>query len=823
MVAPEFRMRQRFSWDPFSPEAWAELLGLVHVPLFGVASPATIPGKHAMLLDGTRGSFIMTAGDDPKLRTDATEWTWSANVRHALVIQLAEQSLYISRWDTRKAQGPFKMPRSGEDAEHVFRKLQSDDASRRGSVISWVMQGFRHIRHIIEDPTISLLALNGLLLVAREVAQGNTRRDQVQEAKTFNDAIILLPPELQTAAGLDSLPQTLLNRSLASVGTYFLDQDPFTGHCLRADLLFRHAASDLYQEAHLELERDPQGYFFQLEPLQAPDIRSGPHDVRCTPPNLARALVEQGIRRYGGIPASLTVLDPACGSGIFLQEVARELNANPPSGFRELHLVGFDTSGIAKSVTESCLHLAEIDLPSRFRMDWRIDKADALVTEWPQSDLILMNPPFRTWRDMSDNERENVKRILGDHFFGRPDIAQAFLWQGVKSLKPGGCLATVLPVALLDSQSGRALREAIRLDADLLFVGRFEGFSYFSSSLVETAFVVLQRKTERPSPAIDLLIAAEGLEDAALRSLRGAPTPAAVELFQIPASSLSASSWIPRRQDDFALLQSLDQLKLTSCGDLFTIHQGIRTGNNEAFVLTSDEWSKLPVKERSYFRKAAGQGTIRNGQLTESEFVFYPYDTNGAVLKDEDELHRRLPRYYQRWLEHREVALKKRVGVREWWLPLRPREWQYERSRKLVSTYFGKPGSFAYDEQADYVVLQGFAWFWKKTLITVTDQEKRTFDETLYPFAYLALLNSDVFERILSCYSWRMQGGQFNLEAKFLSVVPLPDLTDDAVVSRAATERLATLGRLIHAGGFNDVRSEINRATANVYPVGMSL
>jgi adenine-specific DNA-methyltransferase len=822
MVSPESRMRHRLSWDPFSPEAWAAQLGLVHIPLFGVAVPPPVPGNHAVLLDGAQGSFIVTAGDEPELPNQAIGWTWSANMRHAVVIRQAERRIYIGRWDMRNPEGPFNIPDTGEDAERLFQRLQDDRRIARGSVISWVMQGFRHIRRIVQDPTAALLALNSLLLVAREVALRKIADSEVRAARTFQEAINLLPEDILSSVGLNDRAQTSLDYPMASVGTYFLDQDPVTGHCLRADLLFRHAASDLYQEAHLELERTQQGYLFPLDNLRTPDIRSGPPDVRITPTNLARALAEQAVQRHGTTADELVVLDPACGSGIFLQEVARELTSRNTDGLKRLQLLGFDISPIARVVSESCLHLAKIDLKPEFGMTWAVKQVDALDADWPACDLILMNPPFRTWRDMTESEREKVRRCLGDHLRGRPDIAQAFLWKAVQSLRPGGCLAAVLPAALLDSQGGQPLREAIVHEADLLFIGRFEGFSYFSSSLVETSFIVLQRRIERPAPVVDVLIAAEGLEDAALRALRDAPAPPEVELFQIAASDLSARSWIPRRKEDVALLRLLDQRRLPSCGELFAIHQGIRTGDNEAFVLSFDEWSRLPAKERGFFRKAAGQGTIVNGRLIESEFVFYPYAPNGVIFENEQELQRKVRRYYERRLEPRAQILKKRAGVSEWWLPTRPREWQYERSAKLVSTYFGKPGSFAYDADGDYVVLQGFAWFWKNTALTVSDEE-RTFSETVYPFAYLALLNSDVFEKVLSCYSWRMQGGQFNLEAKFLSSVPLPDLTDDAVVARSAVERLASLGRSIHGGRLQDVRNDINRATISVYQVPISL
>lgn len=822
MIPQELEMRQRGSWDPFAPESWASLLGLIHVPLFGAERPP-VPGKHAVLLDGTQGSFIMTAGNAPDLRKRAVEWTWSANMRHALVVHRTDRRIYVSGWNSRSVQDSFDIPVTGEDASRIFAKLQSDATVKHRSVISWVMQGFRQIRRIVEDPVTSLLILNGLLLVAREIVKEEIDDSKLREAKTFKDAINLLPDKLRSAAGLGGLATRPIDYPMAGVNTFFLEPDPVTGHRLLADLLFRHAASDLYQEAHLELERDRQGYLFPVESLQAPDIRTGPRDVRYAPTNLARALAEQALLRQGALSSSLVVLDPACGSGIFLQEIARELASTHNDTIKKLHLFGIDTSEIAKSITESCLHLTKIDLAPNFSMNWKIEQVDGLSANWPECDLILMNPPFRTWRDMDKVERDKVRQCLGDHFYGRPDIAQAFLWKGVQSLKPGACLAAVLPAALLDSQSGRLLREAIIATTDLLFIGRFEGFTYFSSSLVETSFVILKRRTEHPCPTLDVLIAAEGLEDAALRSLRGASTTEEVELFKIPASSLSAHSWLPRRQKDLNVLELLDQLNLTTCGDLFAIHQGIRTGNNDAFVLTCNDWSKLPMKERTYFRRAAGQGTIQEGQLAEREYVFYPYTPGGVILEDLQEVQRKLRRYYQNWLEPRRSELEKRAGVREWWLPTRPRGWQYKRSRKLVSTYFGKPGSFAYDEQGDYVVLQGFAWFWKETLIVISDKEERSFDETLYPFAYLALFNSDIFERVISCFSWRVQGGQFSLEPKFLSKVPLPDLTDDSVASRSAVGRLEELGRSIHAGRLRDVRNDINRATASVYRIPINL
>jgi hypothetical protein len=42
--------------------------------------------------------------------------------------------------------------------------------------------------------------------------------------------------------------------------------------------------------------------------------------------------------------------------------------------------------------------------------------------------------------------------------------------------------------------------------------------------------------------------------------------------------------------------------------------------------------------------------------------------------------------------------------------------------------------------------------------------------------AYFSLLNSETFSRLLKVYSDPVQGGQFNLSARFVRPIPLPNL-----------------------------------------------
>jgi len=69
-------------WDPSSPTGWAAAMGLVSYALLAPSSTSPLPGDHAVLLDGSSGSFLLTFGPTEDRRdTDVLlSWAWSINV-----------------------------------------------------------------------------------------------------------------------------------------------------------------------------------------------------------------------------------------------------------------------------------------------------------------------------------------------------------------------------------------------------------------------------------------------------------------------------------------------------------------------------------------------------------------------------------------------------------------------------------------------------------------------------------------------------------------------------------------------------------------------
>ena len=119
---------------------------------------------------------------------------------------------------------------------------------------------------------------------------------------------------------------------------------------------------------------------------------------------------------------------------------------------------------------------------------------------------------------------------------------------------------------------------------------------------------------------------------------------------------------------------------------------------------------------------------------------------------------------------------------------------------RLVTTYFGRRGSFAFDAKGEYVVLQGYGWGWKGYDDDQDNPEVAPFERSPLPWAYLALLNSDVFEVFTEYFCPRVRGGQFNLSDRFIARAFLPDLSDETYQMDDTVTALAEIGRKIHDG-----------------------
>jgi hypothetical protein len=249
------------------------------------------------------------------------------------------------------------------------------------------------------------------------------------------------------------------------------------------------------------------------------------------------------------------------------------------------------------------------------------------------------------------------------------------------------------------------------------------------------------------------------------------------------------------------LLAELADLSLPTVLDLFEVSQGIQTGLNDVLLLTNDEWRTMPAKERKYFRLATMTDSIENGRVVKPYHVFFPHTAGGPLFASEDELKAAVPHYFKTWLEPARQRLAARASIirsrrSDWWGLMHSRSWAYNKGARIISKFFSAEGGFVGDYEAQYVAVMGHVWAPKQTLAAPNDEALALEDIVA---SYVALFNSTPFAQLLDLYAPHVAGGQFDLSARYVNSMPLPDLRALSTDPRAGRLVLdiARLGRKV--------------------------
>lgn len=777
-----------------------------------------------LVLDGVGASFVLSEsigllkGSDSELYDVA----WSANVPHHIDCRREspcsdDGEIFVRRWDDVHQIRRIMLSAFNRDrGASLVAALDRASVPRGKSVVEFALERFRELREslgVSSSGDVQLVrAFHGLLSGAAGAADSDRRR-RFLAAATLRDAV----PERLHA----ELSGVLDKRLTPGLTEGFFRPDPATHRRLDASLLLEHAAGALYQEAHLELERSAlqqRLFFVEGTPAKRPRGSARGLGIHYTPPGLARAVAELSMREMLGkeVSGPFLVLDPACGSGVFLVETERLFQDRARRGLwvpTPVEYYGFDRSAAATEMARCAMSIAA----QSEQRSVAIKSTDSLSTEWPRADLVLMNPPFVSWQDLDQGQRATVTNVCETRGRGRPDLAMAFVLKAIRAVRTGGMVATLIPSALLETRAGEQWRAALADLAQVVSVIRYEGQDVFPQAMVEVSVVLLRRR-DRPDARekTRFVLSQVGHAGELARWLQRARTlqtggGEGFEVYFRPREALTPRSWLPRPQATCRIMSELIASGVPRGGSLFWVMQGIRSGADDVFVIQPEELRRYEARERKWFRPLAGSRSIVRGRLIESRFIFYPYDIAGLALRTEKSVRDAVPTFWRERLTPGRAALSARPKPFDpWWALTRHRDWLLRSAPRVVSTYFGWSGHFAFDEMGKYVVGQGYAWILKKQRTWVKPEADKDGpqmnDEDLVDevtlrvgFAYAALFNSRIAELLLEQVSERVQGGQFDLSPRYVNDLPVPNLASPTFDHQLLRD-LDAAGRALAAG-----------------------
>ena len=345
---------------------------------------------------------------------------------------------------------------------------------------------------------------------------------------------------------------------------------------LHTGLTLRHASGVLFQSAHYIVESEPQGTLWGL-PSAKGVLNPAFRGVHYTPVSLARVLVAMTLRDLVS-RVELSVLDPTCGSGVFLVETLYELERR---GFKgTLRLIGVDVSETAVIAARFSVAYA-LRQGISFRVEPSFHCGDALevIPTLRPVDCAIMNPPFVSWERLKKEEQTAVKNRLGAAYCRRPDLAMVLMGQALERVAPGGRLACVLPVGVMTGDSAKAWREGLSGNR-MVFDGVLADHQLFEEATVSVGAVVLEKTSFAPQDRTTLLWADNqpSSSDDALRHLKQAMDRNVLEpritdnwgVFDLSQKALCAKgSWRPPSGRLSQILERLASRLVSNAGGEF--------------------------------------------------------------------------------------------------------------------------------------------------------------------------------------------------------------------------------------------------------------
>jgi adenine-specific DNA-methyltransferase len=740
-------------------DAWRVALGLLPVSLR--ASDENC-GQY-VLMNGTSGNFCLDFvghGDSTTHRATA----WSCDVGHYVTFA---NDVVVHRWTKGATEERYSRQSVIGRIHDFHRYLERSAPDRTQSIVAHVLRIFRRIRAVEND---GHRALRALLHLLASCASGQNRLSDT-EFPSWG-----LAPETAdvTKSITDATWQPLFN-DLSGIGRYDIFRPDFS-------LVLRHASGVVFQDTHLEAERTSQLSFPGLEVPVTIDPNSVPTDAGAyfTPPALARTLAEEAIRNHAAINTPLFIFDPACGSGELLKECLRQLRSNQSVG--HIRILGWDKSQSAVDMARFVLSWEARSWPAD-KIKFEVVKQDSMTADtWPTGvNILIMNPPFKNWNLMGDQEQALAKRFLGSS--GKPNLALVFAFRALSALSEAATLAMIAPNSLLEGTAAKSVRKQMAAVLAPQLIARLGDQNVFTRALVDAAIYVGTKSSAQTYSATAVLWAdstPHSLNRAlrGLRRWRGAESDPISEtgfsIYKRDDVGRSDGPWIARGFEAWSSHEIMRNNKvMVQAKRFFDVKLGVRLGS-DVFVVSDEYYNMLPAGERVFFRPAVMNPSIIDARLNKNHYVFYIHTPGLPPIASEQDLSDHVPTYFsQRLLPAKEKLAARRTlarGSQDWWELLEHRAWLETASSKIVSKYFGGARSFAFDQEGTFVVVVGNAWILQKGVLTtdITDDE-------VY-LAMVAYLNSSIAEALLKYVSIQVSGGQSDLTKKYVASLLIPNL-----------------------------------------------
>ncbi|EIX1383967.1 Eco57I restriction-modification methylase domain-containing protein [Campylobacter coli] len=322
------------------------------------------------------------------------------------------------------------------------------------------------------------------------------------------------------------------------------------------------------------------------------------------------------------------------------------------------------------------------NLESNHPFEWRFEFPEILDDDgnFKGFDLIIGNPPY-----IRQEELKELKPYLAKNYKvykGTSDIYTYFYELGFNVLKDrGGVLSYITSNKYTRAGYGEALREFLLKNVKFLEYTDLNGIKVFDSATVDTSILCFEKSKSKDNKFKYLALSNEILKTCAY------DIGLYKDFAEFSQNSLSKESFTFSDENTSALKAKIERIG-TPLKEWYglNINYGIKTGLNEAFIITTEKRNEILANCKDEAEKERTAKLIRK-MLRGRDIKRYSYEWAGlwvifipwhfpnvekpkTMLENEQDLKEQYPSLYKHLLSHKERLSKRNkeeTGIRYEW------------------------------------------------------------------------------------------------------------------------------------------------------------
>ena len=343
----------------------------------------------------------------------------------------------------------------------------------------------------------------------------------------------------------------------------------------------------------------------------------------------------------------LKILDPACGSGAFLNQalsflieehkfiddIIAELT-NTPLRIFDTDKAILENNIYGVDINEESVEIAKLSLWLRTAQKGRKlsnlnsnikcgnsliddpeiagDNAFNWVDEFPEIfakggfDVVIGNPPYGDY--FSESEKSFLLKRYKKSFSGTFDMYIVFFEIALHILKTKGLLCFITPNTFIDYSQFGGLRDLLTTDNDIKQVLGLT--KVFEDAIVDTAIILIS-KNKVQSSFFRGKIFKNKLIDIGLSDIP-----------ELKAENLDTTGFTLKDSGNFDVRSFTDRFP-NKLSDVIKITQGITTGGNECFLNNSSYFLDNGISEKVFHKVLKGKTINRYRILFDDDYILY--------------------------------------------------------------------------------------------------------------------------------------------------------------------------------------------------------